>query len=159
MSRRNRLVSVGLWFRKITTGMLMFPYAMTIKRQVYCPKTKKDHHLRVTIESEGVIVRQEWERLFDNMPHPCGCDRATTTDSWNTDSLDSIANCLDNSLRRAAAMLRNNEHEGDSIDAQRLEYVRQLMKTRPLADLVAQKQADLRRVRDSVSSDREEVPQ
>ncbi|MCR6481023.1 hypothetical protein NU688_33035 [Variovorax sp. ZS18.2.2] len=43
---------------------------------------------------------------------------------WEPAPLESIPNCLDNSLKRAAYLLRSNKHAGDAIDASRLEYLR-----------------------------------
>lgn len=44
--------------------------------------------------------------------------------AWIPDPLESIENCLQGSMKRAVAALRDTGHTGDAIDASRVEYVR-----------------------------------
>lgn len=52
---------------------------------------------------------------------------------WQPSADELVANCIDNSLKRAAGLLRSTGHAGDSIDAGRLEYLRTTLAAPPQA--------------------------
>lgn len=55
---------------------------------------------------------------------------------WKPEPDDVEAECLDNSLAHAASMLRSTGHEGNGIDASRLEYLRAQLDALGLGDTV-----------------------
>lgn len=66
---------------------------------------------------------------------------AREQEAWKPSALESIPNCLDASLKRAASLLRSNRHAGDAIDASRLEYLRTTLASREEAPATPQANA------------------